>query len=173
MKITLSFVASADGRVTGRKGEETRTWASTDDQSFFAKLIEDNGLVIMGRNTYEEHKEFFSKTPHIRRIVMTSGTPDKRSPKGVEFSSLSPTKLVLSLKKQGCTKALLASGPRLSAVFFKAKLVNELILTIEPRVFGGGLPILEGAPGKPQLSLISTKRINRAGTVLLRYSITY
>lgn len=173
MKIILSFVTSADGRVTGPKGEQSRTWASPDDQSFFAKLIEENGIVIMGRNTYEEHRQFFSKTPHIRRIVMTSGAPDKRAPKGVEFSTLSPTKLVLSLKKQGCTEALLAGGPRLSASFFKAKLVNELILTIEPRVFGSGLPILDGPIGKPKLTLTSVKKINAAGTLLLRYAVTY
>lgn len=171
MKITLSFVASADGRVTGPKGEQSRTWASPDDQSFFAKLVEENGLVILGRNTYEKHKQFFSKTPHIRRIVMTNGAPDKRAPKGVEFSSLSPTKLVRSLKKQGCKKALLAGGPRLSAAFFKAKLVSELILTIEPRLFGGGLPILEGKIGKPKLALLSVVKINRAGTLLLRYKV--
>ncbi len=173
MKITLSFVASADGRVTGSKGEQSRTWASPDDQSFFAKLIEENQLVIMGLNTYEEHKQFFSMTPHIRRIIMTSGTADDRAPKGVEFSTLSPAKLVKSLEKQGCKKALLAGGPRLSAAFFRAKLVNKLILTIEPRLFGGGLLVLEGAVGKPKLTLVSVKKMNAAGTLLLRYTVTY
>jgi dihydrofolate reductase len=171
MKITLSFVASADGRVTGPKGEQSRTWASPHDQSFFAKLIEKNGLVIMGRNTYEKHKRFFSKTPHIRRIVMTSGAPDKRAPLGVEFSTLSPAKLVQKLRKERVKNGLLAGGPRLSAAFFKAKAVNELILTIEPRVFGGGLPILEGSVGKPKLSLLSVKKLNSSGALLLRYKV--
>ncbi len=173
MKIILSFVASADGRVTGPKGEQSRTWASSDDQSFFTKLIEESGIVIMGRNTYEEHKQFFVKTPHIRRIVMTSGASDKRAPRGIEFSALSPKRLVQSLEKQGCKQALLAGGPRLSAAFFKANLVNELVLTIEPELFGGGLPVLDGALGKHKLNLVSVKKMNQAGTVLLRYAVTY
>lgn len=171
MKITLSFVASADGRVTGPNDEQSRTWASRDDQSFFARLVEENGLVIMGRNTYEEHKRFFAKTPHIRRIVMTARAPEKYPPRGVEFSTLSPAKLVEWLKRQGCKKALLAGGPRLSAAFFKAGLVNELILTVEPKVFGGGLPILEGKIGKPELTLFSAKKLNTSGTLLLRYKV--
>ena len=102
---------------------------------------------------------------------MTSGKSDKRAPKGVEFSSLSPMRLAQSLKKQGCTTALLAGGPRLGAAFFKAKLVSELILTIEPKLFGGGLPVLEGPIGRPKLSLLSVKKLNRAGTMLLRYKV--
>ncbi len=171
MHVTLSFVASADGRVTGPKGEQSYTWASAEDQSLFARLVRENELVIMGRNTYEKHKRFFAKAPHIRRIVLTSRRTNVHAPQGVEFSSLPPKKLMQSLEKRGFKKALLASGPRLSAAFLKTKLVNELILTIEPKLFGGGLPLLEGVVGKPKLELLSFEKLNGAGTVLLRYKV--
>jgi dihydrofolate reductase len=125
----------------------------------------------LGVNIAEEHKQFFSKTPHIRRIVMTNRAFDTRAPQGVEFSTLSPKRLVQSLEKQGRTKALLAGGPRLSATFFKSKLVSEFFLTIEPKVFGAGLPLLDGIIGTQELRLVSIKKLNRAGTLLLRYKI--
>lgn len=172
MKITLSFVASADGRVTGPNGEQSREWASSEDQSFFGTLVERVDVVIMGRNTYEEHKQFFLASPDKRRIVMTSKNLIAPPGTRIEFTNLPPAELTHKLEKERVEKILLAGGPRLSAAFLKARLVNELLLTIEPKVFGGGLPVLDGDIGSPQLSLTSFERIGPE-TVLLRYHVTY
>lgn len=172
MKVLLAFVASLDGRVTGPRGEQSRTWASPQDQQFFTGLVQKTGVVIVGRNTYLEHKKYFSQSPHIRRIVMTSDaklTSTKIS--RLEFSTETPSKLIRRLEREGVKKVLLAGGPRLSAAFMRAKLVSEFFLTIEPKIFGGGLPLFEGSVGKPKLTLVSTKRLNTAGTILLKYKV--
>lgn len=172
MKVTLAFVASADGRVTGPHGEQSRTWASPEDQRFFADLVQKTSTIILGRTTYLEHKKYFSKSPHIRRIVMTS---DKKlaatKVPGIEFSTETPVRLIRRLDREGVKKVLLAGGPRLSAAFMHAKLVSEFFLTIEPKVFGGGLPLFDGPVGRPNIDLVSTKKLNAAGTILLKYKV--
>ena len=176
MKITLCYVASADGRVTGPKGEQPKRWASPEDQTQFQKLIKENGVVIIGRNTYLAHRKQLKLTPNVRRIVMTAqpGALKKDEVKGrLEFTSLSPVKLVRALEKGGYRRALLAGGPRLSAAFLKAKIVNELYLTIEPKLFGAGLPTLEGNFPQIRMKLLGEKQLNKNGTLLLRYKISY
>lgn len=172
MKVTLAFVVSLDGRVTGPKGEESRDWASPEDQKFFADLVQKTGTVIMGRNTYLLHKKYFTKSPHIRRIIMTRDATLAASRKpGIEFSSLSPTKLIKKLEKEGCREVLLAAGPLLSAAFLKSKLVTDFYLTVEPIIFGSGLPIFDGVVGRPKLTLVSSKKLNTGGTMLLKYKV--
>lgn len=176
MRIILAVVASADGRITGPKGEQPHAWASTEDQEYFQKLIREHGVVIIGRNTYLVHRKQLKLTPNIRRIVMTAdpGKMKKDEVKGrLEFLSLSPTRLVRALQKGGYRQAVLAGGPRLSAAFIKAKLVTELHITIEPKLFGAGLPILDGNLGQTRLKLSSVKQLNKSGTLLLRYKVSY
>ncbi|MBI5456326.1 dihydrofolate reductase family protein [Candidatus Kaiserbacteria bacterium] len=176
MKITLAVVASADGRITGPKGEQPRLWASREDQEQFQKLIKENGVVIVGRNTYLAHRKQLKLTPNIRRIVMTTqpGKLKKDEVKGrLEFTSLSPLKLIRALEKGGYRRALLAGGPKLSAAFLKLKLVNEIHITIEPKLFGAGFPILDGNLSQCRLKLSSSKQLNAGGTQLLRYKVSY
>lgn len=174
MKVILAFVASADGRVTGPRNEPSREWASPEDQKFFAELVQKTGVVIMGRSTFLLHKKFFSKSPHIRRIVMTSDTKLAATKvPGIEFSTEKPTRLIRRLEREGVNKVLLAGGPRLSAAFMHAKLVSDFFLTIEPKIFGGGLPLFDGLVGKPRFALTATKRLNSGGTILLHYRIEY
>lgn len=176
MKVILAVVASADGRITGSKGEQPHAWASKEDQEYFQKLIREHGVVIIGRNTYLVHRKQLKLTPNIRRIVMTNdpGKMKKDEVKGrLEFLSLSPSRLVKALQKGGYRQAVLAGGPRLSAAFIKAKLVTDLHVTFEPKLFGAGLPVLDGTLGQTRLKLSSVKQLNKIGTVLLRYKVSY
>lgn len=176
MKVILAVVASADGRITGPRGEQSKSWASSEDQAHFQKLIRQNGVVIIGRNTYLVHRKQLKLTKEIRRIVMTSdpGRLKKDEVKGrLEFTSLSPVRLIQALRKGGYRQAILAAGPRLSAAFIKAKLVTELHLTIEPKMFGAGLPILDGNFKEVRLRPLGIKPLNKFGTLLLRYKISY
>lgn len=176
MKVILAVVASADGRITGPRGEQPRVWASVDDQRHFRGLVIKHGVVIIGKNTYLAHRKELKLTPNVRRIVMTAdpGKLKKDEVKGrLEFVSLSPARLVKALQKGGYRQAVLAGGPRLSAAFLKMKLVSELYMTLEPKLFGAGLPILDGAFGQIKLRLISAKQLNKSGTMLLRYKILH
>jgi len=50
-------------------------------------------------------------------------------------------------------------------------LVDELYLTIEPRIFGEGKNIVEGRLLNKFLRLIGIEKLNKTGTVVLKYKI--
>lgn len=139
---------SADGKST--KGEDgPMIWASPEDQDFFKKLKEKVGVVIMGRKTYEAAGK--PSGDGIRRIVMSR-----------ETGFVLPTDV---------EEALLVGGSELNAEFFKRKLINEIYLTIEPKIFGSGLPLAQIAGLEVELELLNVKQLNPQGTLLLHYRV--
>ncbi len=146
MKIILAMVLSLDGKST-KADLSPNLWASVEDQGFFHDLKKKIGVIIVGRKTYEA-----AGKPHgdgIRRIVMSR-----------ETGFTLPTDV---------DEALLVGGSELNAEFFRRKLINEIYLTIEPKIFGTGLPLAQGIPLEVQLELINVQQLNPQGTLLLHY----
>ena len=54
---------------------------------------------------------------------------------------------------------------------FEANLIDEIILTIEPKIFGSGHNILTNAKIDRQLKLLDYQKLNDQGTLLLHYKI--
>jgi riboflavin biosynthesis pyrimidine reductase len=52
----------------------------------------------------------------------------------------------------------------------RANLVDEILLTVEPKIFGPGVPLLAEFAGEARLELREVKRLN-AQTILLRYVV--
>jgi len=172
--ITLSYVSSLDGKITKGKNPHTNTWASKEDQSTFAKLIKNHKAIIISSKTYEVIKKTIKHQPGKLRIVMTRN-PKKYSketiPGQLEFSSESPRKIIKNLSKKGIKKILLAGGGILSSLFLKSKLVDNLILTLEPKIFGAGTEMIAPPLLNINLKLINLKHLNKKGTLLLTYKV--
>lgn len=149
------MVLSLDGKST-KVDESPNLWASVEDQGFFHDLKNKIGVIIVGRKTYEA-----AGKPHgdsIERIVMSRGGP-------------TPQEVVADLERRGITEALLVGGSELNAEFFRRKLINEIYLTIEPKIFGSGLPLAQVADLDVQLELLTVEQLNPQGTLLLHYRV--
>lgn len=174
MKVSLAMVSSVDGRTT--KGAEAGTdWASPEDQAFFRGLIHDNDAVIMGSGTYESVRSFIRPTEDKPRIILTRA-PERYEEDiivpGLEFSSEEPSVVVERLAKRGIRNVLLAGGAETNARFFEAGLVDEMYLTVEPLVFGEGLPLTSPLQKAAELALLGCERLNEQGTMLLHYRVS-
>ncbi|MFA6081553.1 MAG: dihydrofolate reductase family protein [Patescibacteria group bacterium] len=89
----------------------------------------------------------------------------------MEFSNETPEKLIERLSTLGYKKALLVGGSIINGLFLKNNLVDELYLTIEPKIFGKGKNIVEEQSLDKSLQLINVKKLNKTGTLLLKYKI--
>ena len=69
------------------------------------------------------------------------------------------------------TKVLLAGGARVYSSFIKEGLVDEIYLTVEPVIFGQGKPLLADGDSDVNLKLVSSKKLNKNGTLLLKYIV--
>lgn len=174
MKITMVMLATADGKTTRGDESDIYKWTSKEDQAYFFGLIKKSRLIVMGRSTYEAVSSIIKLETKKLRIVMTHNPQKYQSktvPGQLEFSNESPTRLVERLSKLGYEDILLVGGSTVNGLFLKDGLVDELYLTIEPRIFGSGKSIVNYPLLNTELHLISAEKLNDNGTMLLKYKI--
>ena len=59
-------------------------------------------------------------------------------PGQIEFTNESPVELTTRFKSKGHKQMLVVGGPHVATSFLKEQLIDELWLTIEPKIFGTG-----------------------------------
>ena len=172
MKVILLAVSSVDGRLTRWDESNIYAWTSKEDTNHFFDTIKENKLIVMGSKTFDVVKPRPEK--ERLRIVLTR-TPEKYSSfalaGSLEFMHETPDILVARMEKLGYTQMILVGGSTLATSFFRKDLIDELWLTLEPRVFGNGLPLVEKTTFDISLRLMHVKQLNIQGTLLLKYSV--
>jgi dihydrofolate reductase len=172
--VILACVTSLDGRITRHGEDAVHHWTSPEDQQYFADLIHAHSAIIMGRRTYEVVRDRIRLSKEHERYVLTR-TPERfqaeRVPSQLEFTNEDPKTLLQRLEQRGHRRALLAGGAALSKIFFEARCITEVWITLEPRIFGSGHPLLEETRLDIQLQLLEIKPGNEQGTLFLRYRV--
>lgn len=174
MKVTMMMLASVDGKTTQGENQNVYSWSSKADQKCFFSEIKRNNLIVMGRETYEASKPVIKLEKGKLRIVMTRNPKKylKETVRGqLEFSKEDPKKLIKQMMLLGYKKMLLVGGATINGLFLKQNLVNEISLTIEPQLFGKGKDIVVGQLLNTKLHLLSVKKINSVGTLLIKYKV--
>lgn len=172
MKKILVFVSSLDGKTTQWDNPFVRTWSSKDDQAYFSNLWTQSRLIVVGSKTYDADP---LKPATSHRIVVMTRKPSRYSAKSVEgqleFSSETPGELVRRFEQQNEPLLLVAGGARMATSFLKAGLIDQLWLTLEPRIFGQGNGFVLTEKLDIRLRLLHVERLNDEGTLLTKYEI--
>ncbi len=174
MRVILAAVVSVDGKITRGSQPGTSGWNSVADKRYFARLVAENDAIVMGRKTYAAAKKNIRPSPRKLRIVLTRNPRKYRKneiPGQLEFSNDSPRVIIRRLSLQGRQRVLVAGGGEINALFLKANLVQHIYLTVEPKIFGTGKSIVYPIKMVKDLELISVRRLNREGTLLLQYDV--
>jgi dihydrofolate reductase len=172
VKITLVFVTTLDGKVTKWGDPHVQKWSSKEDQNYFKQAWNEHSLIIMGSGTYDA--EPFKAPVNNRLIIMTQTSAkykDKEVAGRLEFTDEPPAKVVKRLKEEGAEEILLVGGPHLATSFLQENLVDELWLTLEPKIFGSGGNFVVDSKLDVKLELLSHEKINEQGTLILKYSV--
>lgn len=166
MHITLLVAMSVDGRIATGPDQLT-DWTSADDKRFFVMKTKEAGVVIMGRRTFQTIGEPLSDRLNV--IMTRQEAPFDDVPGALECTNESPHGVVKSLEARGYTKAVVVGGREIYSAFLAAGLVTDMYVTIEPHLFGDGVPVVEGvAPQK--LQLMSVEKLGEQ-SVLLHYVV--
>lgn len=167
MKTTLLMAQTVDGKIA-RGENELINWTSKEDKKFFVSETKRVGVIIMGRKTYET---FGRPLPGRRIIVMTRQVRENINGDGtVEFTDTSPQEILKKLESEGREEVILAGGPTINKLFLEANLIDEIKLSVEPKIFGSGLALFEGAVTDRTLELIEIKNIT-PHVLVLHYRI--
>jgi dihydrofolate reductase len=172
MKTILVFVTTLDGKVTKWDSSDVRGWSSESDKEYFLQIWNNANAIIIGRNTYDA--EPIRPVPSHLLLVMTRHPEEFKQVevKGqLEFTDESPDILLNRLAENGYETVLIAGGPHIATEFLHRQLADELWLTIEPRIFGQGLPLIVQKELDIKLHLLSLERVNEDGTLITRYAV--
>ena len=174
MRVVLIAAQSLDGFIT-KHDEPGTAFTSPEDKAYFRAVLAEFDCCVFGAETYRVSREFIrSQHPgrHLRVVVTRS--PDQYAADAargaLEFTNAAPAAIVADLRGRGFPACALLGGSEIHSLFFEAGLVNQVWLTVEPRLFGGGTPLL-ARPTDARLALQSIEKLG-ANTLLLKYLVT-
>jgi dihydrofolate reductase len=173
MKVTLIAVQSLDGFIT-RPGGSGAGFASAADRAHFRAALREFDCAVMGRVTYESARTDGTPPPVTsrRRVVLTR-SPERYADQAVadslEFTAEPPGSVLARLRADGRRACALLGGAQAHQLFLAAGLVDEIWLTVEARLFGGGTPLLT-APADVRLELLAHEAIGD-DALLLKYAV--
>jgi dihydrofolate reductase len=146
-------------------------WTSSEDLKKFSEISKECGNVIFGRATYEILKnEGNFPLPDRLNIVLTTNPELLSEKSNVIISNKKPRDILKLLENRGMDTAFLAGGSKINASFIKENLIDEIYITIEPLVFGHGIPLFSPAQFEKNLKLIETILISK-NEIQLHYKI--
>lgn len=169
-KIVLNLAISLDGFIADEKGgvDWLNDFPASDEDYGMNAFFEQCGTAIMGSKTYEQALSFNSWFGTMDGVVFTSRKLPGFKDKEIKFISGDPVPIVEELRKR--TKdSWLVGGGILIADFIDHHLIDEIIVTIVPRLLGKGILLSPSIAHISKLKLLDSKTF-KDGVVQLKYN---
>ncbi len=171
MKTILIAAISLDGFIT-RHDQPGSGFTSPEDKRYFQQTVLDFDTLIFGSVNYEQSKDWMQShlRPEQLKMVLTRSPvryADQERKNDLEFTSESPTELLKSLAQRDRKKIAILGGGKIYGLFIQENAVDELWLTLEPKIFGSGVKLAAGQLNT-QFELFSEEKLNPS-TLLLKY----
>lgn len=126
----------------------------------------------MGRKTYEEVIGFGIDWPYsgFKSYVITSYKNFKIKSPDTQIVTQDLYNFITELKENTDGDIWLVGGGQLITSFLNLGLLDRMIITIIPKIIGGGIPLFAPKPEESDLKLISAETFE-TGVVNLTYEI--
>jgi len=165
MKVILLMAVTADGMIA-RGSMELVDWTGKADKKYFVYITRKAGVMIMGSKTFDTIGKVL---PGRKNIVMTRDKTRISQDENLIFTCQTPGEIINDLKTQGFKSIALIGGSTVNTLFMKAKLIDEIHITLVPRLFGKGLSLFKEVLDT-RLELMDTSSIEK-GHILLKYRV--
>jgi dihydrofolate reductase len=166
VKYTAYVATSIDGRISESRRSKV-DWASSEDWAFFQKALKGMDVVVVGYNTYKVSE---NRIKRRNAIVLTSKVNMPKTQGLVVFLNPKKSDLKKFIQSKNYKKVAVIGGPQVYNFCLENKMLDELFVTIEPYVFTSGVPMFSGKSFKKHnFTLLSVKKLNKTGTILLHY----
>jgi riboflavin biosynthesis pyrimidine reductase len=198
--VVINMVTTIDGKtVSGQRGDDVKDLGSDNDHTLMRRIQDQVDAVVIGAGTFRASDKTWDPKTKFRVVVSNTGGFDYGVPyfqgKGRAFVACSqasnvltaqgverleagkekvdPATLLKKLREMGSERLLCFGGSELNAQFLASDLVDELFLTISPKVkLGRDLPTYAGGEPLPRdhMLLFDIKESHTIGNeVFLRY----
>ncbi len=166
IKYTLIAAVTLDGKIAKNSSHFT-DWTSKEDKKFMQKELNKSDVIIVGNNTFQTAKKPLSKR---NCIVLNHKIKEKKEnqTKNLIFINPEKTEIKKIITKNNYKKICILGGMQTYSFFLRKNLIDEMFITIEPLIFGKGLSLFDYQKEK-KFKLISMKKLNKKGSLLLHY----
>ncbi|WP_394836557.1 dihydrofolate reductase family protein [Pendulispora rubella] len=139
-------------------------------QDFFASL-QSYDTVLMGRETYDLGRKFGVTNPYptMEQYVFSRTLKESPDP-AVKVVSENVAGLVRELKNRQGKDIWLCGGADVASQLFTEGLIDEVIVKVNPVLFGSGKTMFSDQVKLTALELVDKKFFN-SGVVVLRYRV--
>ncbi|MCL5100703.1 MAG: dihydrofolate reductase [Candidatus Marsarchaeota archaeon] len=166
MKIVVYVAMTVNGIIAKDGGKR---FVPYDNWKLFLKKARNVGNLIIGRKTFEAIREGggLKRLEGIRTIIV--------SKKGLEnigdFEIVAtPEEAVEKIMSAGYRECLIGGGGLLNGSLLGKRLINEILLDVEPYIFDNGIKAFEGTNFDAKLELINVEKISN-NEVQLHYKV--
>jgi len=171
MRKILIVAITLDGKIA-KYTDHNADWTSKEDKAFFHSEVKKAGAVIFGSKTYEVMGRHM---PNKLNIVMTPEPQkyqDKVQKDILEFTSDAPEVAMDKLSQRGYDSVVIAGGSTIYSLFLQNGLVDELYITIAPKIFGKGLYLFKEMDiDDIDLELLEVEKLSDNGEILVKYKV--
>lgn len=173
-RVRVFVAVSLDGFVAGESDD--LSWLPTGDGEpesnsdalGFNEFIENVGVILMGRRTYDVVTAFNVPWPYgDREVWIATHRPlDPIAPLVKPVTGSMP-ELVRSALETAAPRDVYVDGPALIRQVLDADLIDEVILTVVPTALGKGVSLFAGTSRRHEFSILSHHRYGN-GIIQLR-----
>lgn len=164
-RVFIITAVSIDGYIA-KHADEPTNWTSLEDKQHFAAQTKQAGVVIMGNATFNTLSRPLSNRLNV---IYTKSPENLQATENVMPTNSSPEELVTQLQNKGFSNIAIIGGKQINSLFLQADLVDELYVTIEPRIFGSGIPLAE-LTREVDLILLQQTLLNK-NSLLLHFAV--
>ncbi len=165
MKVILLMALTADGLIA-RGSMELVDWTGKADKKYFVHITRKAGVMIMGSKTFDTIGKVL---PGRKNIVMTRDKTRISKNEDLIFTHQTPGEVIRDLTAQGFKSAAVIGGSVVNTLFMKENLIDEIHITMVPRIFGKGLSLFQESLDI-QLELMDASGIDK-GHILMKYRV--
>lgn len=175
MPQTILYIAtSLDGFIARPNG--SLDWLTSlpkpksEEDYGYADLLSKIGTIIMGRKTYQEVIKFGIDWPYVGHnawVVSQNKNLKIQSPDTYVLAD-NLTSFITNLKAKSEKDIWLVGGGQLITSFLHEELIDQMIITIIPKILGDGIPLFAKKPKETNWTLNQAKTYE-TGLVTLIY----
>lgn len=173
--LVYDFAMTLDGFICREDGSADGFVPDGDHLTDYLNRLERYDTVLMGRKTYEFGYEFGLKPgerayPHMEHYIFSSTLALDSD----DLNVLAPDQLemVPRLKEAAGAPIYLCGGGVLAGALLEREWINQLVIKLNPVLFGGGRGPFGDSSKQVDLRLLESKPYDN-GVTLLRYDVNY
>lgn len=163
IKVTMLMAITLDGKI-GKDSDHFPDWTGKEDKKLFVEMTKKAGVLIMGAKTYNtigrplpgRKNVIMTRSGEIMQKIGGEETPlfykmftgtksewvpvwDEEKERNLVITSCSPKAILEKLEKEGYSEVILAGGAQINTLFARENLIDELVVTVSPLIFGKGI----------------------------------